>query len=1071
MSLLLLLSEASAPANPVITVPAFGLQFKIEDAPAGVFPMRLGFPRDRRRRLSIVRNEFVRFVQGFELTYTMFNRALLRCETLDVTGDPTNDYRPSVDQEFILALTDGTILFRGRIEVADELPVEDPNVGTVVKLSVIDYSEFAEHTFVEQTFGTDPRPIAAVAVGNPAHIHTVEPHGFTSGDTVVLDGVVDSVPNVNGAHVATVISATELTIPVNVTTAGAGGTVRSLKYLREILQTLVPSVFTPNGVELDSTMNLGPLLEKQVFDGTLQEAIEQLRKASGWAYRWLPTKVFQMFAPGTKDAPFVLSGTAGNVVAGTRKNTTRAPFANAVRLSYGSNAVVDKDDPFVGDGTTRVFPLSYKPASGSSTQSPGMVFDIAAQAWRHVGVWGYDTLFEWTYRASDNTLVQLQTWGGAVNWPAPADGFRFFFRYGVQFPQVIEAVDQPSIDLRGKRTKRIKNEKIFDRYAALQYAQSQLSTAVENPRKITVATHAGMVFPGTTVEVDLPDRLISGAEWLVVAVRVREREDGNLHFTYELLEDNQFRPGWIDFFKELRDGAGSGGSSSGSTSSSIPPPATGTFTNIGFGTPGYVPAWISASTLGDSMISQAAGKIRAHAPITSAAGDLTIEAVENIVLNPTSTYVIPQNPLQTNLGRYEKKFLTLHAAELWVETLVAQDTIATIGGRVLIGPTTQLVADLAIGANAIRVKHNNLSIGHVVYMEAGGKIEYMTVTSAAVGAAGDWTYQVTRNLDGSGANAWIAGDAVFNTGTVGSGWIDLYSMRGVKSAAERGPTIAGNVRTGAGASDHAPRWGIGNLAGLYGFSADTFGVALGRYPQSFMTITDAGGIRMNSNGVDYVTILPTGSASFAGTISATAGLIGGWTIQSPYLFAGSLSAQRVVLSADGADFLWAGHFNVGSAPFRVTAAGVLHATGAIISGAITVTGGNAAKTDMSNVTTIDGGKITTGSLHADRIIGGTITADKMNVSALSAISANLGTVTAGSVVVQSGGNKMWVNEGGDNVFAVGGTTKISAPLFIDDDGELDVDRLYVNVDMHISHLSGGGDRFLKVNNAGQVFAA
>ena len=71
----------------------------------------------------------------------------------------------------------------------------------------------------------------------------------------------------------------------------------------------------------------------------------------------------------------------------------------------------------------------------------------------------------------------------------------------------------------------------------------------------------------------------------------------------------------------------------------------------------------------------------------------------------------------------------------------------------------------------------------------------------------------------------------------------------------------------------------------------------------------------------------------------------------------------------------------------------------------------------SDVTLIDGGDIYTGS----------ITAEKLTVSELSAIAANLGAVTAGSIVVGTT-NKLWLNEGGDGKLSIGGVTKDSAPF-------------------------------------------
>jgi hypothetical protein len=67
----------------------------------------------------------------------------------------------------------------------------------------------------------------------------------------------------------------------------------------------------------------------------------------------------------------------------------------------------------------------------------------------------------------------------------------------------------------------------------------------------------------------------------------------------------------------------------------------------------------------------------------------------------------PVDELFQQPGTLSKKYLTLHAAELWVETLVAQNTMATIGGRVLVAPTNILATDLLAATTTITVKYNN----------------------------------------------------------------------------------------------------------------------------------------------------------------------------------------------------------------------------------------------------------------------------------------------------------------------------------------------------------------------------
>lgn len=221
-------------------------------------------------------------------------------------------------------------------------------------------------------------------------------------------------------------------------------------------------------------------------------------------------------------------------------------------------------------------------------------------------------------------------------------------------------------------------------------------------------------------------------------------------------------------------------------------------------------------------------------------------ALAGTLLNPVTSY-------NTDIGQLSKKFKAIYAAELWVETLVAQNTIATIGGRILVGPTTSLIADLSSGATTMDVKHNQMSNGDRVYLEGNGNVEFIAVTSAPSTITGGFRYTITRNLDGTGANAWLAGDAVFNTGTTGNGFIDLYSVQAVKGGSQLGPTIVGNVRNSSTYNDWTENWAIGNLVGLYGYGATTNGVGIGKYASGAtnLTVDSTNGIRIRN----YTTIL------------------------------------------------------------------------------------------------------------------------------------------------------------------------------------------------------------------------
>lgn len=98
---------------------------------------------------------------------------------------------------------------------------------------------------------------------------------------------------------------------------------------------------------------------------------------------------------------------------------------------------------------------------------------------------------------------------------------------------------------------------------------------------------------------------------------------------------------------------------------------------------------------------------------TAASGNLTVSAPATLLLNAATANTVdlqingisqwiasdqrlnPRGSVLVDVGDINRKVRTVHAAELYVETLVAQDVLATIGGRVMVAPTTTLIADLS----------------------------------------------------------------------------------------------------------------------------------------------------------------------------------------------------------------------------------------------------------------------------------------------------------------------------------------------------------------------------------------
>ncbi len=407
--------------------------------------------------------------------------------------------------------------------------------------------------------------------------------------------------------------------------------------------------------------------------------------------------------------------------------------------------------------------------------------------------------------------------------------------------------------------------------------------------------------------------------------------------------------------------------------------------------------WAALHTFGAGIDVDGTLEFQGAESITSTAGDITVAPAGDLDFNPTNNFVKPTTGYDVNLGSVQKPFLTLHVAELYAQTLVAQDTVATIGGRVVVAPTTYLTRDIAFDDTTIYVKHNEMASGDRVWMEAHGWVEFMAITSswtistnllsnggfetpgdggadiwanwtetagdgalanettlqyagndamkataggstltyvqqdivvtpgkayrlriwsrgdgtyagrfslldvtnnvnlyyrkstgnvtATYGLASryfiappgcvamrltlycpatdtgiayfdeihvglaEYSYDVTRDLDETGGNAWSASDAVVNTGTAGDGFIDIYSIHGIKSASEEGPTIVGNVRNSDTYNDWTPHWAMGNLNGIYGYSATTYGAAFGKYEDDYITVEATNGIRIYANNI------------------------------------------------------------------------------------------------------------------------------------------------------------------------------------------------------------------------------
>ena len=104
-------------------------------------------------------------------------------------------------------------------------------------------------------------------------------------------------------------------------------------------------------------------------------------------------------------------------------------------------------------------------------------------------------------------------------------------------------------------------------------------------------------------------------------------------------------------------------------------------------------------------------------------GNLLVDTIGNIQLLPeagtdTPGQVLPKQTLLTDLGDFNRMFRSLFVGEIYAETLVAQDVLATIGGRISVAPTTMLEAPIDMTATSISVRHNIFDNGDFAMMKS-----------------------------------------------------------------------------------------------------------------------------------------------------------------------------------------------------------------------------------------------------------------------------------------------------------------------------------------------------------------
>ncbi len=183
--------------------------------------------------------------------------------------------------------------------------------------------------------------------------------------------------------------------------------------------------------------------------------------------------------------------------------------------------------------------------------------------------------------------------------------------------------------------------------------------------------------------------------------------------------------------------------------------------------------------------------------------------------NHTFHHIAPAAPDAYECGSTLYPWLALHASEIRA-TIFAKETASLVGGWLIVPHNSGILAADVDSADTQIDFGQAMDAGDFIVLRDVGKVEYLQVGSLVSGTV----YNVTRNLDGSGANDWPAGAVYLVAGADGDGRIELRAYDSPQiSIVEQGATysaISEMVR-------------IGELNGGWGYSAHATGMALGQY--------------------------------------------------------------------------------------------------------------------------------------------------------------------------------------------------------------------------------------------------
>ena len=188
--------------------------------------------------------------------------------------------------------------------------------------------------------------------------------------------------------------------------------------------------------------------------------------------------------------------------------------------------------------------------------------------------------------------------------------------------------------------------------------------------------------------------------------------------------------------------------------------------------------------------------------------------------------------------------------------LFAENTVTLLGGWFAVSKDAGTLAEDVTAVQTTIDFGKTMTPNDFVILRASLAVEHMQIGTLVSGT----TYNVTRDVDGSGANTWPQGQPFMVTGNTGDGRIEISAYDTPRiQILEQGATY--NAQT--------ELIRLGDLNGNWGYSTEEHGIALGEYAASRSNLTwdPTNGLRLRTYDLTVLQLDNAGNASIEGFLN------------------------------------------------------------------------------------------------------------------------------------------------------------------------------------------------------------